>query len=202
MQTSLRQINLNPLEAASFNFTIIQVYAPTSGHDDSEVDNFYQELQEIIDQTPKKDILVVQGEWNAKVRKDAQAAWGTVCGPYCNAETNERGFRLLEFEAFNNLVLTNTLSPHKPSKRWTWHSPDMKHHNQIDYILVRKRFRLGVNIHRTRSFPGAEIGSDHDLEMMTFGVRLKKARKPTKPRLRFDLKKLRNPDMAGTFHQQ
>ena len=42
-----------------------------------------------------------------------------VCGPYCNVETNERGLRLLEFAIFNNLVLTNTLGPHKPSRRWT-----------------------------------------------------------------------------------
>ena len=49
------------LRAAPFKITIIQVYAPTSGHDDSEVDHFYQQLQETIDQTPKKDILVVQG---------------------------------------------------------------------------------------------------------------------------------------------
>ena len=61
------------LRAAPFNITIIQVYAPTSGHDDREVDHFYQQLQETIDQTPKKDILVVQGDWNAKVGKDAQA---------------------------------------------------------------------------------------------------------------------------------
>ena len=49
------------------------------------------------------------------------------------------------------------------------------------------------------SFPGADIGSDHDLVMMTFRVRLKKARKPNQPRLRFDLEKLRDPDMACTF---
>ena len=69
----------------------------------------------------------------------------------------------------------------------------------VDYILVKKRFRSGVNIHRTRSFPGADIGSDHDLVMMTFQVGLKMARKPNQPRLRFDLEKLRNPDVACTF---
>ena len=185
--------------AAPFNITIIQVYAPPSGHDDSEVNHFYQQLQETTDKTPKKDILVVQGDWNAKVGKDAQADWGEVCGPYCNFETNERGLRLLEFATFNNLVLTNTLGPHKPSRRWTWHSPDGKHHNQTDYILVKKRFRSGVNIHRTRSFPGADIGSDHDLVMMTFQVRLKKMRKPNQLRLRFDLEKQRDSDVACTF---
>ena len=55
------------LRAALFNITIIQVYAPTSGHDDNEVHHFYQQLQKTIDRIPKKDILVVQGEWNAKV---------------------------------------------------------------------------------------------------------------------------------------
>ena len=62
------------------------------------------------------------------------------------------------------------------------------------------RFRSGVNIHRTRSFPGADIGSDHDLVMMTFRDRLKKARKPNQRRLRFDLvENLRDPDVACTF---
>ena len=105
----------------------------------------------------------------------------------------------LEFATFNNLVLTNTLDPHKPSRRWTWQSPDGNHHNQIDYILVKKRFRSGVNIHRTRSFPAADIGSDHDLVMMTFRVRLKKASKLNQPRLKFDLEKLRDPDVTCTF---
>ena len=59
--------------------------------------------------------------------------------------------------------------------------------------------RSGVNIHRTRSFPGADIGSDHDLVMKTFRVRLKKARKPNQLRLNFDLEKLRDLYMACTF---
>ena len=78
-------------------------------------------------------------------------------------------------------------------------SPDRKHHNHTDYILVRKHFGSGVNIHRARSFPGADIGSDHDLVMMTFQVLLKKVKKPNQPRLRFDLEKLRDPDVACTF---
>ena len=64
---------------------------------------------------------------------------------------------------------------------------------------MKKRFRSGVNIHRTRRFTGADIGSDHDLVMMTFQVRLKKMRKPNQPRLRFGLEKLRDPDVACTF---
>ena len=55
------------LKASPFNITIIQVYAPASSYDDSEVDEFYRELQSLVDQTPKQDILVVQDDWNAKV---------------------------------------------------------------------------------------------------------------------------------------
>ena len=69
---SSRLILIRP-RAAPFNITIIQVYAPSSGHDDSEVDHFYLQLQETIDKTQKKEILVVHGDWKSKVGKDAQA---------------------------------------------------------------------------------------------------------------------------------
>ena len=89
----------------------------------------------------------------------------------------EKGLRLLEFATFNDLVLANTFGHHKASRRWTWHGQNGQDHNQIDYIIVRKRFRLGVNIARTRKFLGADIGSDHDLPMMTFRLSLKKKKK-------------------------
>ena len=85
-----------------------------------------------------------------------------------------RGLRLLEFATFDDLVLANTSGHHKASRRWIWHSPNGQHHNQIDYILVRKRFQSEANMARTRRFPGADIGTDHDLLMMTFRLHLKK----------------------------
>ena len=94
-----------------------------------------------------------------------------ICEPFCNDDTNERRLRLLEFATFNDLVLANTLGHHKASWRLTWHSPNGQHHNRTDYILVRKRIRSIVNIVRTRSFPGADTGSDHDLLMVTFRLR-------------------------------
>ena len=72
---------------------------------------------------------------------------------FCNVETNERGLRLLEFATFNNLVLTNTLGPHKPSNRWTWQSPDRKHHNQIDNILVRNASDQELTFKGPGAFP-------------------------------------------------
>ena len=58
---------------------IIQVYAQTSSYDDTEVDEFYMELQSLVDRTPKQDILVLQGDWNAKAEEDALEDWREVC---------------------------------------------------------------------------------------------------------------------------
>ena len=141
------------LRATPFNITIIQAYAPTSDYDDDDVEDFYEQLQEVLDQTPKKDILVVQGDWNAKIGEDAYENWIGTCRRYCNTKSNERGQRLLEFASYNDLMLANTFDPHKASRRATWHSPNGKYHNQINYIMVRKRFRSSVNIGKTGSFP-------------------------------------------------
>ena len=64
---------------------------------EDKIEDFYDQLQNVIDQMPKKDILVVQGDWNAKVGKDACGKGQGFCGPFCNNDTNERGLRLLEF---------------------------------------------------------------------------------------------------------
>ena len=89
-----------------------------SNSDDNEIE-FYDQLQNVIDQTPKKDILVVHGDWNAKVGRNACGNWQGICGPFCNDDTNERGLRLLEFATFNDLVLANTFDHYKASRRWT-----------------------------------------------------------------------------------
>ena len=123
------------LRAVHFNITIVQVYAPKSDYDENEIEEFYDQLQIVIDQTLKKDILVVQGDWNEKVGKDACGNWQGICGPFSYDDINERGFRLLEFA-----LLANTFGHYKASRRWTCPSPNGQHHNQIDYILVKKRF--------------------------------------------------------------
>ena len=62
---------------------MVQVYALTSDYDDNKIEEFYDQLQNGIDQTPKKNTLLVQGDWNAKVGKDAGGNWEGICGPFC-----------------------------------------------------------------------------------------------------------------------
>ena len=64
---------------------------------------------------------------------------------------------------------------------------------------MKKQFRSGIKTSRTRIFPGADVGSDHDMVVMTFQTRLKNSRKPTQPRIRFDLEKLNDPSVMSAF---
>ena len=141
----------------------------------------------------------MQGDWNAKVGKHACGNWQDICGPFRNDDTNERVLSLLEFATLNDLVLANTFGYYRASRRWTWRSPNGQHYNKINYILVRKRFRSGVNSARTRSLPGEDIGSDHVLLMMTFHLRLKRICKLKHTRFKFDLEKLKDPNVLETF---
>ena len=169
-----------------------------SSFDDDDSDDFYDQLQEIIDQAPK-DNLVVQGDWNARTGEDASKNWKGTCSQYCNPETNERGLRLLQFATYNNLKVVNTFGPQKPSRCWTYHRPGGDYHNQIDYIIVKQRFQSNVNTAKTRSFPGADIGSDHELVMMTFKLHLQRVKNQGSIRIRFSLEKLKDPDITEIF---
>ena len=170
---TLRRLITIRQRVSPFNITIIQAYAPTSNYSDGDVENFYEEVQKVLDKALKKDILVVQG---AKIGKEACKDRKGTCGHHCNTKSNDRGRRLLEFASYNDLVV-NTYGPHKTCRKITWHSRDGKKHNQIDYIMVKKRFKTSVNIAKTRSFPGHDIGSDRGLLMMTFKLHLKRAKK-------------------------
>ena len=150
-----------------------------------------------MDQRPKKDVLVFARRLECKsgqgfLWKLARHLWALL-------QRRHRGLRLLKFATFNDLVLVNTFGHYKASRGWTWHSPNGQRYNQIDYILVRKRFRSGENSARTRSFPEPDIGSDHDL-LMIFHIRLKKISKPKHTGLKFDPEKLEDPTVLETFH--
>ena len=123
------------LREKPLNITIIQVYAPTTDYDDGQIEQFYNQIQTVIGKVNKKDTLIIQGDWNAKVGVNAVEDWADYCGPSSNDVTNDRSLRLLEFASFNGMVLANTLGKHKPSRRYTWYAPNGGTRTQIDYNL-------------------------------------------------------------------
>ena len=92
---------------------------------------------------------------------------------------NEGGQRLIEFCQENALVIANTLFHQQKKRLYTWTSPDGQHQNQIAYILCSQRWKSSIQSTKTR--PGADCGSDHELLIATFRLKLKKAGKTTRP---------------------
>ena len=129
------------LQGKPFIITVTQVYALSSNAEEAEVKWFYEDLQDLLELTPKKDILFIIGDWNAKV--GIQELLG-VTGKFGHGVQNEAGQRLIEFCQENALVIANTLFQQHKRRLCTWTSPDGQHQNQIDYILCSQRWRRSI----------------------------------------------------------
>ena len=135
------------LQGKPFNITVIQVYAQTSNAEEAEVEQFYKDLQDLLELTRKKDILFIIGDINAKV--GSQETPG-VTGKFGLGMRNEAGQRLIEFCQENALVIANTLFQQHKRRLYTRTSPDGQHRNQIDYILCSQRWRSSIQSTKTR----------------------------------------------------
>ena len=107
-----------------FNITVIQVYAPTSNAEEAEIEWFYEDLQDLLELTPKKDVLFIIGDWNAKV--GSQEIPG-ITGKFGLGVQNEARQRLIEFCQENALIIADTLFQQHKRRLYTWKSPDGQH---------------------------------------------------------------------------
>ena len=107
-----------------FNITVIQVCAPTSNTEEAEVERFSEDLQDLLELTPKKDVLFIIGDWNAKV--GSQEIRG-VTGKFGLGVLNEAGQRLIKFCQENTLLIANTHFQQHKRRLYTWTSPDCQH---------------------------------------------------------------------------
>ena len=131
----------------------------------------------------KKDVPPIIEDWNAKV--GSQEIPG-VTGKLGLQVQNEAGQKLTEFCQENALIIANTLfQQHK--NIYTWTSPDDQYQNQIDYIICNQSWRSSIQSSKTR--PGSDCGSDHELLIAKYRLKLKKVGKTTRP-FRYDLNKI------------
>ena len=124
-----------------FNITVIQVYAPTSNAEEAEDERFYEDLQDLLELTPPKNVLFIIGYWNAKV--GSQEILGVTC-KFGLGVQNEAWQRLTEFCQENTLIITNTLFQQHKRRLNRWASPDGQYRNQTDYILCSQRWRSSI----------------------------------------------------------
>ncbi|XP_013140606.1 PREDICTED: uncharacterized protein LOC106104958 [Papilio polytes] len=166
------------LQAKPRNINIIQVYAPTTDGTDQEVQDFYSEVEQLLKLTKKHEVNLVMGDMNAKVGNvEVQG----VTGKFGLGTRNERGETFVQFCQERDLVVMNTFYQLPPRRLYTWtsprHSPQHVIRNQIDYITINKRFRNSIK--NTKTYPGADIGSDHNPLIATISCILKKIKKKT-----------------------
>ncbi|KAL0812036.1 hypothetical protein ABMA28_009430 [Loxostege sticticalis] len=165
------------LKASPMNLNLIQVYAPTSTSSAETSEQFYADLQTVIAKIPNRELLLILGDFNSKIGANSQH-YSDCVGKFGLGTRNERGERLMQFANENNLIIANSLFQHHPRRLYTWTSPGGKYRNQIDYILVKSRWRTSIlNAH---TLPGACCGSDHELLITKLRLKLRAARSPTK----------------------
>ena len=175
--------------------TIVQVYMPTSAADDEEIEKMYEEIEDILQYVKGEENLIVMGDWNAVVGKGKE---DKTVGEHGLGERNERGSRLVEFCTDHNLVLANTWFEHHPRRLYTWMRPGDTGRYQIDYIMVKQRFRN--QILDCKTFPGADVDSDHNLLVMKCRLKLKKLKRGKRTK-RWDLEKLKEKEVRESFEE-
>jgi len=181
------------VQAAPVNMILIQIYMPTTDHEDEEVEMMYEKLEEMLTKQKGSDYVVIMGDWNAVVGEGRDER---EVGSFGLGQRNERGDRLVEFCKKNKFVATNTWFKQEKRRRYTWKKPGDTTRYQIDYILVRQRYRNSVK--GSWSYPGADIDSDHNLVAMSLNVKLKKITKERR-RQKWDMCKLKaNEDAFRT----
>ena len=164
-----------------FNITVIQVYTPTSNAEEAEVERFCEDLWDLLELAPQKNVLFIIEDWNAKVGSQETPR---VTGKFGLGIQNEAGQMLTAFCQENTLVIANTLFQQHKRRLYTWTSPDGQYWNQINYILCSQRWRSSIQSAKIRL--GVECGSNHQLLIAKFRLKLKKVGETTRS-FRYDL---------------
>ena len=152
-----------------FNTTIICVHAPTEEKDEIQKDDFYEDLERIYMKVPKHDIKVVMGDFNAKVGKEPGLAPNV--GKYSlHEETNNNGWRMIDFAITKNMATSSTLFQHKRIHKGTWRSPDETTSNQIDHVMIHSRH--ATDILDVKFCRGADCDSDHYMVEIKYRQRI------------------------------
>ena len=183
------------IKAQPVDMMIIQVYMPTSQAKEEDVDEVYECVQDILANNKGKYNTVIMGDFNAVVGMGKKSK---CVGEFGLGKRNERGQKLVDFAKQNKFVITNTLFKHHKRRRYTWTRPGNGDRFQLDYVLVKWRYKNGVK--NSRAYPGMDVYSDHNAVVMHLNVKFKKIKK-AKKKLNWNLEEL-NKENGEKFIDQ
>ena len=176
--------------------TILQCYAPTNEEEDEVKDDWYEQLQYEVSRVPQHDMLLIMGDINAKVCSD-NSNCETAMGKHGCGSINDNGERLADFCLNNNCIIGGTIFPHKNIHKLTWRSPDDRTINQIDHIMINKKWRrslLDVKMYR-----GTDVSSDHYMLFAKIKPKRMAANSNKQCRKVFDINRLKWHEVRSNF---
>lgn len=182
------------------NLTIVQCYAPTDAAELQDKENFYSQLNAVVDKIPKGDIKIYMGDFNAKIGSD-NSSYEPVMGRHGLGEMSENGELLAEFCGNNDMVIGGSLFPHRPVHKVTWVSRDGFTENQIDHICISRKWKRSLlDVRNKRS---ADIASDHHLLIGEVRLRIARIRRQEeRVGRRFNTRRLEDATVKRSFVEE
>lgn len=182
--------------SAFAKLTVIVCYAPTEDSEDDEKNNFYQNLQKKIDETPSHDVLLIMGDLHAKVGSKNKGR-ANIMGKHGIGVMNDNGERLTSLCQENRKVIGGTIFHHKDIHKLTWTSPDGHTQNQIEHIMINNRWR--GSLRDVKAKRGADVGSDHTLTIAKIKLKLRAVKRKNLREPPLDVSKLKDSRIKKTF---
>ncbi|KAJ8351936.1 hypothetical protein SKAU_G00234120 [Synaphobranchus kaupii] len=184
------------VQKENIKLNIIQCYAPTNDTIEEKKDDFYDQLQGVLDRLRTKDVTILMGDFNAKTGAENNG-YEDIMGTHGLGQMNENGERFADLCSLNQLVIGGRIFPNKRIHKATWRSPDHVTENQIDHLCISRKFRRSCQ--DVRVMRGADAASDHHLLLMTAKIRLKRHSTTRNTITRYDLRLLRNQEVEKSF---
>jgi exonuclease III len=185
------------VDTKPLNIVLVCTHAPTDTSDEDIKDAFYEKLAHTYDNIQGNVIKLVLGDLNAKFGREIQFSL-TVGSESLHETSNGNGLRLIFFAAAKNMTISNTTFPHKDIHKATWKSPDGITANQIDHILIQKRFRSCIK--DIRSYRGADCDTDHFLVVAKFEKKLQSRKQLEEVNsIKIDLEMLKDEEIQQKY---
>ena len=174
----------------------IQCYAPINDEEEEKKDDFYQQLQAVLDRRGAKDITMLMGDFNAQIGIN-NTGYEDIMGTHGLGQMNENGERFADLCALNQPVIGGIIFQHKRIHKATWISPNHVTENQIDHICISRKFKRSWR--DVQVMTGADVSSAHHLLMTTVRLRLKRFTTANSTWTKYNVGLLRNKDTQTVF---
>ena len=185
-----------PSEKSTERPCMVMCYAPTNDAENDSKDEFYNRLRSVLNERSEREIVVLLGDFNAKIGSD-NSGYERIMGCHGKeGEMNENGELFADLCAENDLVIGGSIFPHKEIHKITWVSPDKQTFNQIDHICICSKFRRSLLDVKSRR--GADAFSDHYLVSGKLQLKLKRCPQVARP-VKYDVQKLKDEGKRVDF---